>query len=106
MSTSLNQTVSPFCVYHLALPMHWWTEMVYISARPDLLPHHMYRAVQYATIGRQRQAMSWLMANDANVNQQDSAGNAALHFAAHSGQAEFVGELLDLSADPTLKTKA
>ena len=64
------------------------------------------RAVQYAVISRQSRSLQWLLAQGADINQQDSAGNAALHFAAHSGHGEFVKLLLDSYADPTVKTKA
>ncbi len=63
------------------------------------------RAVQHAVMAGQMQAVSWLIAHGADIDQQDSAGNTALHFAAHSGQPAVVKELLASSASRTIKTK-
>lgn len=49
---------------------------------------------------------TWLVSHGAHVDQQDAAGNTALHCAAHSGLPNLVQELLRLKADRTIKTKA
>ena len=64
------------------------------------------RAVQFAAISIHRAFLSCLLSHGADINQQDSAGNTALHFAAHSGQAQFFDELLEMKANPLLKTRA
>ncbi len=56
-------------------------------------------------VGRM-QAVTWLLAQGADVDQQDTAGNTALHFAAHTGQPALVKQLLSMSATRTIKTKA
>ena len=54
---------------------------------------------------RNTQSLPWLLTQRANIDQQDSAGNTALHFAAHTGQAAVVKMLLGMSASRTIKTK-
>ena len=53
-----------------------------------------------------KSTVGWLLSQGADVDQQDSAGHTALHFAAHSGQPALVKQLLTLSASPTIKTSA
>ena len=52
------------------------------------------------------EAVTWLIGQGADVDQQDSAGHTALHFAAHTGQPALVKQLLIMSAHRAIKTKA
>ncbi|DBB07510.1 hypothetical protein WJX82_009247 [Trebouxia sp. C0006] len=63
-------------------------------------------AVQSAVMAGRMQAVTWLLGQGADVDQQDSAGNTALHFAAHTGQPALVKQLLSMPATRTIKTKA
>jgi ankyrin repeat protein len=55
-----------------------------------------------AIAGNQREAVSMLIRNGANVNAVDSGGWTPLHLAAHSGTESIVRDLLEAGADPTI----
>jgi ankyrin repeat protein len=55
-----------------------------------------------AIAGNQREAVSLLLGNGANVNAVDGGGWTPIHLAAHGGSEPIVQDLLDAGADPSI----
>lgn len=59
-------------------------------------------ALIWAAVHKNHALLSWLVNNQANVNQQDKSGYSALHFAAQERNEEAAEKLFDAGANPNL----